>query len=40
MRTGQKTGGLLGPQINGDTVDLANDMTTLVTGGGTLGEGI
>ena len=39
-RTGEKAMGLLGPQINGETVDVSQDMTTLVTGGGTLGEGI
>lgn len=32
--------GILGPQINGETVDVSTDMTTLLTGGGTLGEGI
>lgn len=26
VRSGTKTDGLLGPQINGETVDLANDM--------------
>ena len=26
VRSGAKTNGLLGPQINGESVDLANDM--------------
>ena len=40
IRTGEKTSGLLGPQINGETVDVSKDMKTVLTGGGTLGEGI
>ena len=32
--------GILGPQINGESVDVSQDMITLLTGGGTLGEGI
>ena len=40
VRTGEKAFGLLGPQINGETVDISQDMTTVLTGGGTLGEGI
>ena len=41
VRTGEKVmGGILGPQINGETVDMSQDMKTVITGGGTLGEGI
>ena len=40
VRSGDKLFGLLGPQINGECVDLSQDMTTVLTGGGTLGEGL
>lgn len=40
VRSGERVNGLLGPQINGETVDVSQDMKTVVTGGGTLGEGI
>jgi len=40
IRSGDKVLGLLGPQINGESVDVSQDGKTIVTGGGTLGEGI